>query len=152
MGKGQVNSHVRPLGTSKGVTASQVAAVHALTHNPCTAAHLRTLHRLVAGMASILQAKQCWWLQSHAQLTLNMTCLAPTLKPPPWPSRLVSTVPGLGVLHMLHAPRRAQLVLPQPGQVQSPSLNMPAHGGGWLWLTQTLPMEVPQHVHCGAPN
>lgn len=49
-----------------------------------------------------------------------------TLKPPALPSRLVSTVPGLGWLHMLQVLRLAQLVLPQPLQVQSPSLNMPA--------------------------
>lgn len=38
----------------------------------------------------------------------------------------------LGVLHMLHLSRRAQLPLPQPGHVQSPSLNSPAghHAGG----------------------
>jgi hypothetical protein len=32
----------------------------------------------------------------------------------------------LGVLHMLHLSRRAQLPLPQPGHVQSPSLNRPS--------------------------
>ncbi len=47
------------------------------------------------------------------------------LKPPALPSRLVSTVPGLGWLHMLQVLRRAQLVLPQPLQVQSPSAKMP---------------------------
>lgn len=49
---------------------------------------------------------------------------------PPAPSRLVSTVPGLGVLHWLHWLRRAQLTLPQPVQVQSPGANLPAAEGG----------------------
>ena len=48
-----------------------------------------------------------------------------TLKPPALPSRFVSTVPGLGPLHMLQVLRRAQLVLPQPLHVQSPSANRP---------------------------
>ena len=51
---------------------------------------------------------------------------APTLKPPACPSRLVSTVPGLAVLHMLHDILRAQLVFPHPGQTQSSAANMPA--------------------------
>ncbi len=48
-----------------------------------------------------------------------------TLKPPALPSRLVSTVPGFGWLHMLQVLRLAQFVLPQPLHVQSPSANMP---------------------------
>lgn len=50
-----------------------------------------------------------------------------TLKPPPVPSRFVSTVPGLGVLHWLQVFRRAQLRLAQPGHVQSSGENKPAY-------------------------
>lgn len=48
-----------------------------------------------------------------------------TLNPPPRPSLFVSTVPGLGPLHKLQVARRAQLVFPHPGQVQSPSEKRP---------------------------
>ena len=59
-----------------------------------------------------------------------------TLKPPPVPSRLVSTVPGFGVLHWLHVLRRAQLRLAQPGQVQSSGENKPACIGGSVSIEQ----------------
>jgi len=60
-----------------------------------------------------------------------------TLKPPPVPSLLVSTVPGFGVLHWLQEFLRAQLRLPQPGHVQSSGANKPAdHCRGCLaWMS-----------------
>lgn len=54
------------------------------------------------------------------------------LKPPPMPSLFVSTVPGLGPLHRLQVALLAQLVFPQPGQVQSPSENNPAERSSFL--------------------
>ncbi len=63
---------------------------------------------------------------AHSSLQIAVVDVHRTLKPPAVPSLFTSTVPGFGVLHMLQVLRRAQLVLPQPLQVQSPAANMPA--------------------------
>ena len=63
---------------------------------------------------------------AHSSLPSPVVEVHRTLKPPAVPSLFTSTVPGFGVLHMLQVLRRAQLVLPQPLQVQSPAANIPA--------------------------
>ncbi len=99
-------------------------------------------------------------IPTHGSLSLSSYCLrrarasaisfsSSSLKPPAVPSLRVSTVPGLGVLHMLHCARRAQFMLPQPGHIQSSGANMPA---GPCGAADTRPRPLPLGGPAAAPG